>query len=117
MDERLWPEERLRRRAEFLRCYRLGRRRQARLATLYSHANEVGHPRLGITASRKVGSAVIRNRLRRRVRESYRRWEGRGRLGALDLVVHLQPPAARASFAELRSEVLDLLGRLGRNRS
>ena len=107
----------MRRRTEFLRCYRLGRRRQGRLAILYSAPNDSRHPRLGITASRKVGSAVERARLKRRVREIYRRWEGRRTLAPLDLVVHLQPGVAQAAFAELREEILGLLGRLGRARS
>ncbi len=116
-EERLRPAERLRRRTEFLKCYRLGRRRQGRLAILYSRTNELAHPRLGITASRKVGGAVMRNRLKRRVREIYRRWEERASLPPRDLVVHLQPPAAKAPAAELRRELLDLLGKVGRERS
>jgi ribonuclease P protein component len=118
MDERLRPHERLRRRTEFLRCYRLGRRRQGRLAILYSAPNETRCPRLGITASRKVGNAVARARLKRRVREIYRRWEGRRSLPDLDLVVHLQPGAAGAPFADLETEILGLLGRVaGQGRS
>jgi RNase P protein component len=52
----------------------------------------------------------VRQRLRRRVREVYRRWEGRGRLPAADLVVHLKPAAAAAGFGELREELERLLG-------
>lgn len=87
------------------------------MAILYSLANELAHPRLGITASRKVGGAVVRNRLKRRVREIYRRSPERPSLPPRDLVVHLQPPAARAPVAELRRELLELLGKLGRERS
>jgi ribonuclease P protein component len=71
-----------------------------------------GRPRLGITASRKVGNAVVRNRLKRRVREIFRRWPVRPELPALDLVVHLEPAAAKASFSQLAAELEDLLGRL-----
>ncbi|HEY7215351.1 MAG TPA: ribonuclease P protein component, partial [Thermoanaerobaculia bacterium] len=53
--ERLTSEERLRRRTDYLRCYRTGRRRHGPLAILYFVPNQLGHPRLGITASRKVG--------------------------------------------------------------
>jgi ribonuclease P protein component len=96
-------EDRLRRRADFLRCYRTGRRRTGSLSILYFVPNVEGRPRLGVTASRKVGNSVVRHRLKRRIRETYRRWPGRGEIPALDLVVHLKPEAAKADpriFAE-----------------
>jgi ribonuclease P protein component len=110
--ERLAPGERLRRRADFLRCYRAGRRHHGGLATLHFVPNPDGHPRLGITASRKLGRAVVRQRLKRRVREIYRRWSQRDQLPPMDLVVHLKPAAAEAAFADLERELLRLFGRL-----
>jgi ribonuclease P protein component len=108
--EALGAEDRLRRRAEFLRCYQEGRRRHGPLATLHYATNAVGRPRLGITASRKVGGAVARARLKRRTREIFRRWGERPRLPALDLVVHLKPAAAGADFTTYRRELERLLG-------
>lgn len=110
--ERLLPAERLRRRADYLRCYRTGRRRHGALAIVYFAPNQLGHPRLGITASRKVGKAVVRQRLKRRIREIYRRWEDRGMLPPQDLVIHLKIEAGTASFEALRTELLRLLGSL-----
>lgn len=109
MSERLTREEKLRRRRDYLRCYREGRRRHGTFAILYFVPNEQQHPRLGITASRKVGKAVVRQRLKRRVKEIYRRWEERDRLPAMDLVVHLKPAAARTGFRELEAELQRLL--------
>ncbi|MDX1502830.1 MAG: ribonuclease P protein component [Thermoanaerobaculia bacterium] len=103
--------ERLRRRADFLRCYRRGSRHHGPLAILYATPNQLAHPRLGITASRKVGGAVVRVRLKRRIREIYRRWSERRRLPPVDLVVHLKPAAAEASFDQLRRELERLLRR------
>ncbi|MEA2691849.1 MAG: ribonuclease protein component [Acidobacteriota bacterium] len=111
-DERLRQAERLRRRADYLRCYRTGRRRHGSLAILYFIPNELGHPRIGITASRKVGKAVVRQRLKRRIKESYRRWKRRGSLPAMDLVVHLKPEAGKADYLSFRAELLRLLGGL-----
>ncbi len=59
--------------------------------------------RLGMTVSRKVGRAVRRNRLRRRIRE-FARLELRD-LPPLDLVVHCRPGAAELSGRELRREL------------
>lgn len=112
MDERLLRRERLRRRKDYLRCYRRGRRRRGSLAILYFTPNDLDHPRLGITASRKVGKSVVRHLLKRRTKEIYRRWKHRDGLPAMDLVVHLQPAAAEASFAELRRELVGQLSSL-----
>jgi ribonuclease P protein component len=68
-------------------------------------ANELAGPRLGITVTRKVGGAVVRNRVKRRLREIYRRWSDQPQLPALDIVIHAKPSAARATFSELATEV------------
>jgi len=68
--------------------------------------------RLGMTASRKVGNAVVRNRLKRWTREFYRRWPERGSLPGADLVIHFKPAAAQASHAALDRELASLLGGL-----
>lgn len=106
--QRLLPKERLRRRADYLRCYRTGRRRHGALAILYFVPNQLGHARIGITASRKVGKAVVRHRIKRRIKEIYRGWKDRGKLPALDLIVHLKPEAGPSDFRALRSELLRL---------
>jgi ribonuclease P protein component len=110
--ERLTSLEKVRRRTEYLRCYRGGRRRHGSLAIVYYVPNQQGVARMGITASRKVGSAVVRVRLKRRIREIYRRWEERARLPALDLIVHLKPEAGKSDFATLRQELVRLWGAL-----
>ena len=110
--ERLERSETLRRTEHYRRCYATGRRKSGSLLLLYSFPNEVGSPRLGLTASAKVGGAVERHRLKRRVRELYRRWPLRAALPAVDLVVHFKPGAARSTFAELKGEVERLFSSL-----
>lgn len=116
--EHLAPDHRLRSRIDFQRCYKTGRRFNGIFHTLFFVANETPHPRLGITASRKVGNSVVRHRLKRRVRESFRRFEGRDLLPAMDLVVHLKPAAATAEpevfRRELRQHMVRLVERSGR---
>ena len=112
MTERLLYNDKIRRRADYQRCYRGGRRRNGTFATLHFVPNSLGYPRLGITATRKVGPAVVRNRAKRRVREIYRRWDERQKLPSLDLVVHLKPEVGTSGFDALRADLLRLLGPL-----
>ncbi|MDE2851269.1 MAG: ribonuclease P protein component [Acidobacteriota bacterium] len=88
--------ERIRSSSDYRQVYRRGRRLHGEYAVFHVRSNDVGHARLGLTAGRRVGGAVARNRLRRRVREHYRQVIGRERLAAVDVVVHLKPRAAAA---------------------
>jgi ribonuclease P protein component len=76
---------------------------------LYSMPNDQDHPRLGLTASAKVGPSVTRHRLKRWAREIFRRWERRAAIPSLDLIVHFKPPAAASSFGDFRQELERLL--------
>lgn len=69
--------------------------------------------RLGVTATRRLGGATVRNRARRRVREIFRRQVRHALAGAgpVDLVVNLQDGAAAASFADVAAEFLRLARR------
>ena len=58
--------------AEFKAVYESRVRESRGPLTLYAMPNTLGHPRLGMSVSRKVGTAVRRNRIRRLIRESFR---------------------------------------------
>lgn len=113
-DQRLPRRTTLRKSADYQTCYRAGRRRHSPLLTLHFQPNSLGAPRLGITASRRVGGAVVRTRLKRWTRECYRRSAHRAALAAVDLVVHLKPEAAAASFVSFSGELDRLLAGLPR---
>ncbi len=66
--------------------------------------NAAGHPRIGLIVPRYQSSAVARNRLRRRLREIWRR-NLQSRQPARDVVIRARPPAYQAGFGALRNEL------------
>ena len=97
---------------EFERVYRQGTAYRGRLFSVHAFPNEHGNARLGLSVSRKVGKAVTRNTVRRRLREVFRLCVSEIP-GDLDLVVSARPAAAGATFEELRAEFGRSLGRFG----
>jgi len=97
---------------EFERVYRQGTAYRGRLFSVHAFPNEHGTPRLGLSVSRKVGNAVTRNAVRRRLREVFNSCISE-LSGNLDLVVSARPTAAEATFDELREEFSKSLGRVG----
>lgn len=67
--------------------------------------NSAGHPRLGLIVPRFQATAVARNRLRRRLREIWRR-ELQGAMPAVDLVIRARRAAYQAPFGALRGQLL-----------
>lgn len=100
---------RIRRRREFLSFGRTGdKRRTERFVFLMERCSQ--GPRLGITVSRKVGGAVVRNRLKRRIREIYRRNPDRAGLEH-DLIVIARVGAGALTSEGVRREFGVALGR------
>ena len=61
---------------EFRRLYQKGASAVGGAMVVYCRKNRLGHGRLGVTVSTKLGGAVVRNRARRRLREVYRLAQG-----------------------------------------
>src|ERR1051326_6070887 len=97
--EALPKEKRLAKRRDFLRTYETGRKFFARYSVLFVAANGLPYSRLGITATKKLGKANVRNRLKRWTREVYRRQrEPLGLDGRpMDFVVKVKPNAPAAT--------------------
>jgi ribonuclease P protein component len=100
VDQRLHTYERLSDRGEYTRCYRHGERLRSRYFTVYAYHRGDGMPRLGLTAGKAVGKAVVRNRVKRRLRELFRRDKG-SVPGGYDLFVRALPASASAPFPDL----------------
>ena len=102
---------RLTRASEFERVKRWGTSERGKLLTIGSlHVAEAGRFRAGVVTSRQLGSAVVRNRVRRRLREIVRRHQNRMR-DNLWIVIVAKSEAARASYALLEDEWLRLAKR------
>ena len=107
---------RLRRRVDFLLVQERGRRIAGANYLVFSLPRtgaSVPGPRLGVTVSRKVGGAVTRNRVKRWVRESYRRLQTLAP-PATDVVVVARPPAAASGYEVTKEELASLLKKLAR---
>ena len=79
---------------------------------LYARKNQSASNRVGITVSKKLGSAVIRNRVRRRLREVYRLNEDRFAPG-WDIVVVARSRCIKADFGTLTGAYLSLAEKAG----
>lgn len=97
---------------EFRRLYSKGASAAGNGLVIYCRKNRLGHNRLGITVSTKLGHAVVRNRARRRLRETFRLNGYRLRQG-YDIVLVARHRAVNMPWRELNAGFLKLAGKLG----
>jgi ribonuclease P protein component len=105
------PEARLKARAEYKRIYASGRKWPGRFIVVFAAPAAGPGCRLGVTATKKMGCAVLRNRARRRVREIFRRWRAERVDSGTDFVVNVSDRTVSAPHAILRSELIGLFSR------
>jgi ribonuclease P protein component len=91
---------------------RSGEVRAHPLLLLRYHANDLGRVRWGLSTGKRIGGAVVRNRVRRRLREGARDVQPRIREG-WDIMLIARPPSAAARSGELHAAIVDLARRAG----
>jgi ribonuclease P protein component len=108
VDEHRRPEERITRRADSQRIYQQGARTSGRFMTVFTLPNQLPVMRLGVSATRKLGSAVARNRAKRLAREIFRRHKLHA---GMDVVVIPRREMLDADFGSLEADYCSLLRR------
>ena len=98
---------RLLKRGEFRRVYDEGQRRSGPLCAVFYRPNGLGETRLGITVPVRVGKAVVRNRIKRRLREAFRLQRPLLAPG-WDIVLNPRERVAQVPFQALEKELLRL---------
>ncbi len=100
--------ETLKKNDEFREVYRTGKSYANKYLIMYVRKNEIDNNRIGISVSKKVGNSVIRHRITRLIRESYRLSED-SFLSGLDIVVVARVGAREKNFKEIESALLHLM--------
>lgn len=102
--EKFPKSARLRKRPEFLKLSRIGRKQQSANFVVIRKPNDRAETRLGITVSGKVGNSVVRNRIKRQLREFFRR--RRAELAPVcDLLIIARTSAAQLPAKSIRAEL------------
>ena len=97
---------------EFRRIYRRGKTAVSPTLVLYCQKNRHGKTRLGVTVSTKLGNAVTRNRIRRRLREIWRLNREKTETG-WDMILVARGRAVRADYRRLEGDYLRLVKSVG----
>ena len=97
---------------EFRRLYNKGKSAASQYIVVYVRKNNSARNQLGITVSKKIGRAVQRNRVRRRLKEIYRLREADLKPG-YDIVIIARSNSRFIKYSELEASVLLLLKKLG----
>jgi len=101
-------KERIRRRIDYLKIFREGTKSRTAHFWISFRPNGLAHRRLGVAIGRKVGPAVIRNRLKRRIREFYRQNKELFSQG-MDFVITAKEDSGRLDFRQVANELKGVL--------
>jgi len=115
MRESLAPRERIRKKKDFLIIYKKGNRYRSKYFSLIYLSNALFFSRVGVVASKKVGNAVIRSKVKRWMRELFRR--NKNLIGfPMDLLIVAMPEMKEATWPELKENFLLALEKIAGKR-
>ena len=106
----------LKKNSDFKNVYSKGKSKVNRYFIMYVFENGINNNRLGVSVSKKVGNSVVRHRIKRLVKESYRLHEQMFNSG-LDIVIIARSGAADLGFNDVESALLHLLKLHGINKT
>ena len=101
----------LNRNRDFQKMYRRGGSVVGGCIVVYCRPNRSARTRLGLTVSSKLGCAVLRNRMKRRIKESYRLMEA-GLKPGFDIVIVARARSRDVPFTALQRELREALFKL-----
>lgn len=99
--------ESLKKNQDFHKVYKKGKSYANKYLVMYILENDLDNNRIGISVSKKVGNSVVRHRLKRLIKESYRLNESVFNSG-LDIVVVARASAKDRTYKEINSALLHL---------
>ncbi len=105
MPETFTPQERIRKKKDFLFLYKKGNRYRGRYFNLIYLSNDLNFSRMAVVVSKKVGGAVERNTIKRRLRTLFRR-NKHILLNPLDIILIAKKEIQDASWQSLEEEYL-----------
>jgi ribonuclease P protein component len=108
------PEDRITRSSRFKQIYAGGNPLFSRTMVVYHAAAAGERSRIGMTVSRKIGNAVVRNRAKRLIREVFRKNRS-ALVRPLDLVINAKKSIAGEDFRTLEAEFRIVIKRLNRH--
>ncbi|MBI5199032.1 MAG: ribonuclease P protein component [Nitrospirae bacterium] len=105
---RITPDSRIRKGYEFKDIYKIGNAFRSDCLVLFVKKNNINYPRYGLSVGKKIGGAVIRNRVKRRLREIMRELL-RSIQGGFDLVFVARKGTEDMNFNDLKDRVKELI--------
>lgn len=106
--------ESLKKNSHFQRVYKKGQSKASKYLVVYwlDNKDNSSANRYGITVSKKIGNAVVRNKVKRRIKEILRKWDDNNYIKLnLDIVIIARKPVVNLNYHQIKSDLKSLLYR------
>lgn len=114
MNETLNPKERIKKKKEFLLIYKKGKHYKGKYFSLIYLSSDLSFSRIAIVASRKIGNAVQRNKIKRWIRNLFRKNKELLK-SSVDIVIIPKKNIMKLSWLSLQQEYLSAIEFISRN--